>query len=77
MLDANSALFVNKQDHQGRRNEMKGAGAKLQNGYFLNERAIGCKLVGSSAPTPPRYVVQNTTWSRFLENSKDNEMKKK
>ena len=55
---------------------MKGAGAELQKGHFLNERAIGCKLVGSSAPTP-LYVVQNTTWSRFLENSKDNEMKKK
>ena len=56
---------------------MKGAGAELQKGHFFNERAIGCKHVGSTAPTPPLYVVQNTTWSRFLENSKDNEMKKK
>ena len=56
---------------------MKGASAEYQKGHFLNDGAIGCKLVGSSTPTPPLYVVQNTTWSRFLENSKDNEMKKK
>ena len=41
---------------QGRRNEMKGAGAKLQKGQFLQIKGRSfCQLVGGSAPTPPAY----------------------